>query len=90
VTTRAAGVESEPTDLDRTFRVLRSRPTEHGPVAGVEPLGGVRLDHVVVGAGVEGADDLPFVVTGGGHDDRDGAHRTQHPQQFEPVDVGQS
>ena len=47
------------------------------------------LEHVVVGAGVEGRDDLVVVVPGGGDDDRHRGDGTQHPQQLAAVEVRQ-
>jgi hypothetical protein len=63
-------------------------PAEHDADAGVELLGGVRLDDGV-GAGVERADGLPLLVASGSHDDGDGRDGAEHPQQLETVDVGQ-
>jgi hypothetical protein len=86
----AAGVDGESTDSDRRVGVVTVDSTEHGPDAGVELVGRVRLDHVLVGTGVERANDVPFVVAGRGHDHRDGAHGAQHAKQLESVDVGQA
>jgi hypothetical protein len=57
--------------------------------AGLELHGGERLDHVVVGAGVQGADDAGVVVPRGGDDHRHGRHGPEHPQQLPAVEVGQ-
>ena len=59
------------------------------PDPGVQLLGAERLDDVVVRAGVERGDRGRVVVAGGGDDHRDRAHRPEHPQQLDAVDVGQ-
>ncbi len=57
--------------------------------AGIELLRRERLDDVVVGPGVERLHYLGFLVSGRGHDDRHGAHRSDHAQQLPPVHIGE-
>ncbi len=63
---------------------------EHGPDAGLQVLGGVRLDHVVVGACIEKADDLLLVVSRRCDNHRHIRHRSNHAEGFGAVDVRQT
>ena len=66
------------------------RAAQHRPDARLELAGLERLEHVVVGAGVERLHDAVVVVPGGGDDDRHRRDRAQHPQQLPAVQVGQA
>jgi len=48
------------------------------------------LEHVVVGAGVQGLHHALVVVPSGGHDHRDRGHRAEHAQELAAVQVGES
>ena len=65
-------------------------PPEHRPDPRLELAGLERLEHVVVGAGVERLHHALVVVPRGGHDDRHRRDRAQHPQQLAAVEVGQA
>ena len=65
-------------------------PAQDRPDPGGDLVDPERLDHVVVGAGVEGADDRLVVVLGGHHDHGYLGDRADHREQLQPVDVRQS
>ena len=84
-------VDLEPADDERaTLARTRRRTAHHRPDARLQLGRRVRLDHVVVGTRIEGADQAGVVVAGTGDDDRHVADRAQHRQHLGAVDVGQA
>ena len=84
------GVDDEAADGERALVVVRVRAPEDRAHPRLELVHGERLDDVVVGSGVEGADDRRVVVAGGDDDDRGAPHRPEHRQQAVAVEVGQA
>ena len=63
---------------------------QHRPDPGVDLPWPERLDQVVVGSRIEGADDVSFVVSRRRDDDWHLAHRPEHPQGFIAVQARES
>ncbi|BCB88405.1 hypothetical protein Psuf_057180 [Phytohabitans suffuscus] len=85
-----ARVDPQLADEHRGLAGVAGAAAQHRAHPGVELGRRERLDHVVVGARVEAADDLGLVVAGGGDDDGHRADAAQHPQQLQAVEVGQA
>src|SRR5262249_28726762 len=63
-------------------------PPQHRSEPGVQVRTGERLDHVVVGTGLEQPYDLRLVVAGGRDDDGYVGDAAEHPQRVGAVQVG--
>ena len=86
----AAWVDGQPGDRDRGRASLTRGSTQDRADARVELRNAEWLDHVVIGAGIEGLDRGFLGVAGGRDDDGNRADRAQHRQHLQPVNVGQA
>ena len=71
-----------------TGSAILATAAEHRSDPGLQLTGAEWLDQIVVGTRIEGPDDLVLHTTGGGHDHRHRADRTDHLEQLEPIEIG--
>ena len=77
-------------DDDGVTGAIRDSAPQDGTDPGLELLGRVGLDHIVVGTGIQGTDHRGVVVSRAHHDDRDLPDGPQHREHRMPIDVGQA
>jgi hypothetical protein len=65
-------------------------PAEHRPNSCIEMIDRGRLDHIIIGAGIEQFDDLGLIVSCGCNYHGHVAHRSDHLEDVGTVDVGKA
>ena len=83
-------VDRQAAHHQRAFGDGGATSTKNRTEPGVDLFDPERLDHVVVGATVQGLDDVGVIVAGGDDDHWHLTDRPQHRKNLQPIEVGQT